>query len=83
MPEYILNAYLIYKRAFYSNWQEKHLEVNNFDKEGYLEKQEKEIEILENDSLKDFLNELEGRIERGEINPIQIIEILKKYGNKQ
>ncbi|KLL03512.1 MAG: hypothetical protein MRERV_39c018 [Mycoplasmataceae bacterium RV_VA103A] len=83
MPAYILNAYIIYKRAFYSNWQEEHLKVNQFDRDGYLEKLEFEIEILEKDSLKDFMNELDRRIEEGQIKPIQIIEILRKYnGNK-
>src|SRR6185437_6345356 len=73
MPTYILNAYIIYKRAFYSNWQEEHLKVNQFDRDGYLEKLEFEIEILEKDSLKDFMNELDRRIEEGQIKPIQII----------
>jgi hypothetical protein len=59
------------------------LKVNNFDEEGYLEKMEKEIEILEEDSLKDFLGELDKRLGNGEIKPLHIIEILRKYDNRK
>lgn len=61
-------------------WREEKegIEYKNWEK-----KQEKGIETLENDSLKDFLNELEERIKRGGIKPLQIIDILRKYnGNK-
>lgn len=78
MPSYILDAYLIYKRAYYSNYQEKHLSLNQFDKVGYLEKMEKEITLVEKDNLKDLIAKVGEKIEKGEIDLQELIRQINR-----
>ncbi|RHZ37219.1 hypothetical protein [endosymbiont GvMRE of Glomus versiforme] len=45
MPGEYLQAYLLYKQAFYSNYQSKNLQI--LDKDAYLEKLSQEIALIE------------------------------------
>ncbi|CAI2172205.1 8024_t:CDS:2 [Funneliformis geosporum] len=47
LPPKFLQAYLFLKQAYYSNYQEELLKHSNFDKESFLDRLEKEIEISE------------------------------------
>ena len=77
MPPHILNAYITYKQAWYSNYQAEHLKINQFDKEGYLDKLEKEVKMIKDSNLKEFMNELDSKLESGEIDIDKLILSLK------
>ncbi|CAG8814817.1 9708_t:CDS:1, partial [Racocetra persica] len=72
LPPQFLTAYLLYRQAFYSNYQEEHLQQANFDREKYLERLEKEIELTAEIRKQDIIDDLLGLITNDQINIVEL-----------
>lgn len=84
LPSQYLEAYLVYRQAFYSNYQAEHLKQAEFSQASYLERISSEVDLLEKDkdlpevqpTNEELLRMLGERIATGEIK-----RELSSFGN--
>ncbi|KLL02678.1 MAG: hypothetical protein MRERV_78c006 [Mycoplasmataceae bacterium RV_VA103A] len=78
LPPQFLTAYLLYRQAFYSNYQEEHLRQANFDREKYLERLSKEIELTTETRKQEIIDDLLRMITNKEINVAELTNLINQ-----
>src|SRR5207253_9474183 len=78
LPSQFLTAYLLYRQAFYSNYQKEHLQQANFDRESYLNRLEKEIEIVETNLQQELLQQIEQEIINQKLQPTELVQVVNR-----